>query len=818
MKRLVSTISAILFCSLALFAQEQKTLVKKQLQIFRTDSPIKIDGVLDEAIWQKAAVASDFTTLDPVPGNPAYSKTEVRLLYDNSALYIGAFMKEPSKDSIALELSQRDDFGNTDWFGVFLSPYNDGINGVGFISAATGVQFDEKYSDNGNDDNWDSVWENEVSITEEGWYVEFRIPFSALRFPNEKIQTWGINFGRMQQRTAEKTFWDDIDPQGAGFLVQWGELLGIKDIKSPVRLQATPYVSAYVENRYDKNGDPKSSNGYSYNGGMDVKYGINDAFTLDMTLIPDFGQVQSDDQVLNLSPFEVRFNENRAFFTEGTELFNKGNLFYSRRVGGFPVNYSAAENSLQNNEEITANPSETSLYNATKISGRTNSGLGIGLFNAVSAPARATIKNTVTGEEREVETSPLTNYNVIVFDQNLKNNSYIALVNTSVIRDGSTYDANVTGIDFDIKNKKNDYGISGDAALSQIYNTDIDDDFGYKFNFRGGKISGNFTSRAYINVESKNYNPNDLGFLRSPNEVALGINGNYGYFKPLWNKRLNLINSGYNIQRSSLYSPNEFTSLSTNLWVYTQTKSQWDINVWTGARPIEGYDFFEARTEGRVYNIPSNWNVGFWTGSDGRKKYRIELNAQYNGFSQEGRRNFGYSIEQRYRFNNKLSSSWSLNQEFAKGNEGFVNNYGDDIIFGRRSLNDITNVIRMNYIFSSTMNLTFRARHKWVKVNYDSYHLLGEDGYLHTTDYMDDHDQIFNAFNIDMVYTWRFAPGSDMIIVWKNSILNGEEGSGDMLRPQSYLDNVRKLGDIPQTNSLSIKIVYFLDYVNFRKK
>ena len=176
---------------------------------------------------------------------------------------------------------------------------------------------------------------------------------------------------------------------------------------------------------------------------MDIRYGINDAFTLDMTLIPDFGEAISDNQVLNLGPFEVRFDENRQFFKEGIELFNKGNLFYSRRIGGAPLNYSSLGDMISEGDSILFNPSETQLINATKVSGRNTNGLGIGVFNAVSARSVAEVIGA-NDEIREVETNPLTNYNVLVLDQNLKNNSSVSFVNTNVLRFGSEYDANVS--------------------------------------------------------------------------------------------------------------------------------------------------------------------------------------------------------------------------------------------------------------------------------------------------------------------------------------------------------------------------------------
>lgn len=186
---------------------------------------------------------------------------------------------------------------------------------------------------------------------------------------------------------------------------------------------------------------------------MDVKYGINQSFTLDMTLVPDFGQVRSDNQVLNLSPFEVKFDENRSFFTEGTELFSKGDLFYSRRVGARPINFYEVQNQLQANEYVVENPSESRLLNATKISGRTAQGLGIGFFNALTNKMEAVVENNL-GERRFIETQPLSNYNILVFDQTLKNNSSVSFINTNVTREGSAYDANLSAFLFNINDKK----------------------------------------------------------------------------------------------------------------------------------------------------------------------------------------------------------------------------------------------------------------------------------------------------------------------------------------------------------------------------
>jgi len=219
-----------------------------------------------------------------------------------------------------------------------------------------------------------------------------------------------------------------------------------------MRLQLSPYLSTY-QNHDGLVLPGTSKNTTTVNGGMDIKYGLNQAFTLDMTLIPDFGQVQSDKITLNLTPFEQKFSENRAFFTEGTELFNKGGLFYSRRIGGEPIH--RYDFNVNSNEKVNRNPSQSKLYNATKISGRTQNGLGIGMLNAVTRPQFAEIENLNNKEIRKVETNPLTNYNVLVFDQTLKHNSSISFINTSTLRSGKDRDANVSALLFDFNDKKN---------------------------------------------------------------------------------------------------------------------------------------------------------------------------------------------------------------------------------------------------------------------------------------------------------------------------------------------------------------------------
>ena len=240
---------------------------KRQLRAVRISTPPKLDGLLDEAAWQTAPVASQFTELEPTPGRPEKHATEVRILYDDAAIYVGAVMHDVSPDSILRELTQRDNIGNSDFFGVVFDTYHDKLNGYEFIVTSGGVQFDARLSPaNGEDRDWNAVWDSHTALHGTDWVAELRIPYSAIRFSKATEQVWGLNFIRQRRSTRQKFFWNEIRPQVDGFVNQWGELTGLRDIKPPLRLSLTPYVSSYV-NHYPYNAAGKQNTTTSFNGG-----------------------------------------------------------------------------------------------------------------------------------------------------------------------------------------------------------------------------------------------------------------------------------------------------------------------------------------------------------------------------------------------------------------------------------------------------------------------------------------------------------------------------------------------------------------------
>lgn len=815
----------LVLSSVSIFGQ----LSVRTMNAVRIDGQLTIDGKLDEEEWNLAKPATDFVQTDPVFENQPSQKTEVKILYNDRGIYVGAMMFDDEPQKILKELSPRDERGNTDWFGVAFDTYQDGQNGFDFIVTASGVQNDKKFSLNEEGGNWDGIWESEVKITDKGWCAEFFIPYLSLRFPNEEIQEWNINFGREIRRFRELVFWNPVNPAIEGFINQAGKLDGIRNIKSPVRLSLTPFVTGYVNTVSNPGTDLGTDISTAYTGGMDLKYGINDAFTLDMTLIPDFGQVLSDNQVLNLSPFEVFFEENRQFFTEGVELFDKGTLFYTRRVGGRPLNYFNAYTDLQSDEVVEDNPNIAQLYNATKISGRTSAGTGLGFFNAVAGEEYATIKNVNTSETRRVQTNPLTNYNVLVADQNLANNSVVSLMNTNVTRIGDDYDANSTGLFFNLKNKGQIYSVSGRFISSNKFFQD-ETQSGHSYNLSLAKIGGNWKSFINYNVETDDFDTNDLGFLFSPNERSLVGNISYNKYKPK-NQKQQRWELGITPQYTRLYKPNVFTDFAINFNGFLLWKSRNAVGFNGRIEPIETFDYFEPRTSdfSKFYTFPTNWLFGGFFSSDYRKTLALDINTRYRKFNEPGRNYYELNVSPRLRLNDKLSFFLSTFYSQSNNETGYANiSFATqpiaglaegDVMIGTRDRKIIQNSIRGQFIFNNKMSLSLRIRHYWDQVNYSKFGRLRDDGYLDNLAFdgfqngTSQYNQNVNFFNIDLNYIWRFAKGSDIILNWKQSIANGNQDF-----TSSYFNNLSGLFDSQQFNSVSLKIVYFVDYDSIVRK
>ncbi len=781
---------------------------RKLLNAVRVSAPPVIDGTMQDPAWDKANVASRFYQYEPHNDRPASRETEVRVLYDDNAIYIAAKMHD-HPDSILTEMGLRNSGNNlnADRFYVDINPFDDGINGFRFQVSASGVQTDSNISGGarrGGDTNWDAVWLSEVSISDEGWIVEMEIPYSALRFPRGEMQEWGINFWREVRRTRETSSWNFVNRRVGDELAYMGRLNGIDGVEPPIRLAFYPYLSGYME----KNGmDRGWAN--SFNGGMDVKYGISPSFTMDMTLIPDFGQVQSDAKVLNLSPYEVKYDENRQFFTEGMELFGKADLFYSRRIGARPRNYNRAAGEREEHEIIKDNPLETRMINATKVSGRTSSGLGLGFFNAMTAASQSTLKDSVTGETREVVTQPFTNYNLIVADQSLRNNSFVSLVNTNVAGAAEGYTANVTGTEFRLNDSSNMFRISGSGAVSQQYFSDHEDVFGHKYDLRIGKFGGTWQYNYNRNVISDDYDQNDMGFLRRNNRVDDGLSLSHNIFDPFW-RFLSLTNT-LNLSYSRLYSPDTFTNLRLNYSMRMLFDTRFHIMGNINYHPRGERDYFEPRVPGRFYRTEEAYGMDLRYSSDYRRRIYVDGSFSYDKtMATEEQESFGFGIKPTLRISDRLNMSYGFDYDKKRNDIGYVRqHHPDSVYFGRRQSPTITNVYEATYIINNDLSLNLDLRHYWSRVDYDGqYYFLQEDGRLRPIEEdLQVNDINYNAFTADVLLTWHFAPGSQMTLAWKNVIDHHET-----ILPPSYSDNIRDMIDQPQVNSFSVRFLYYIDF------
>ncbi|WP_432711993.1 DUF5916 domain-containing protein [Pedobacter sp.] len=818
MKTFYCSLYFFLFCSSSIFAQkaaeqktpEQKAFAQKKLPAVRTLTSPKIDGILDDAEWNNVPIATGFIENNPTPGRVETEdrRTEVKIIYDDKAIYVAARMYA-NPDSVAHEIMTRDQIGNSDYFGILFDSFLDGINGNGFYVTAAGTQFDAKYSQGGNEDaNWNAVWESEVKLDDKGWTLELKIPYAALRFSSKDIQNWGLNLLRRRAMENSQTFWNFLDPKINGLMNQSGLLEGLKDIQAPLRLSFSPYISSYV-NHYPNNIPGIKNTTTSFNGGMDVKYGINNSFTLDMTLIPDFGQVQSDNRILNLTPFEVKFDENRSFFTEGTELFNKGDLFYSRRIGASPSFFK--EITLKEGEKITKSPQESKVLNATKISGRTAKGLGIGIFNAITNTMYAEVEDE-QGNKREIESQPLTNYNVLVLDQSLKNNSSVSVINTNVLRQGSSDDANVSAFLFVLNDKKNKYYLNGAGKMSYLTNHSAEgNETGYFYEAETGKQSGNFTWSYNQKFADRVYDPSDMGFFTNNNFLDQTAILHYNIYKP--GKWYNTFRSYMLINYSRRYKPAAYQNVGVEIGPYVQFKNLWSAELELNWK-AEGNDFYESRN-GQLYKTPASYGATLYVNPNRAKAYNFGGNIGFSKQDLFDGKTYYFYFFQNLRFSDKLSIGLDLYYEPSYAQVGWVAFKEQQTLFSKYNRNTVENSFDAKYSFTNKMGINLRARHYWSDRRNDSFYVLNSTGTL--SDYagatVSGTDRNYNVFNIDLIYTWQFAPGSELSMTYKNI-----SESSDNYYTKRYSSNLDHILSGPQNNSLSVKMLYYLDYLDLKKK
>jgi hypothetical protein len=550
---------------------------------------------------------------------------------------------------------------------------------------------------------------------------------------------------------------------------------------------------------------------------MDIKYGINESFTMDMILLPDFSQVKSDKIQNNLSALELIYDENRSFFNEGTDLFQKGNLFYSRRIGRTPaLNYSIKD-SLNQNEWISNNPLTARLLNATKLSGRTSGGLGIGFFNAITGNTWATVKDSTTGIERNLLTDPTTNYNILVVDQALPNNSSVYLINTNVSRPSGWDDSNVTGGGGVFGDKSKTYQFGANLAISKWYsggefskNPIAEAEAGYNYGLFVMKSRGKFQFSLYQSALDKYFNINDIGINRTRNQLNRGIYLSYRIYEPFGIFR----NFAQSLATDQLISLDSKKNINTSFIYKGNTTFNNYLSVWWGltASPYERHDFYEPRRAGRYYLRPgyTSGNIGF--SSDYRKKFALDGKVEY-AKDYDNAESLWMELEPIFRISKRFIIRHETGIGLNPGDLGYVSQNQDNIWFGKRDIFTMENTFSGNFMISRPLSVGLILRHFWQTAEYSNYFTLLDNGHLTPfNEYPYAHHYNYNFFSIDLNIGWEFAPGSLLSLVWKNNIQQYNDQYNILFR-----DNLDELFRAAQLNMFSIKALYHLDYQQIKK-
>jgi len=452
----------------------------------RADRAPQLDGRLDDAAWAQATSVRDLLQSVPDEGRPASESTEVRIVYDADAVYVGARLFDAEPGRIVRRLARRDASTHSDEFRVLFDSYHDRRTAFEFTVNAAGVHTDVLYGGDGSfsDKSWDPVWEAATSVDSLGWTAEIRIPFTQLRFARAETQVWGVRFVRWIERKNELALYPFVARTESGMASRFAELVGIASLETRKHLQLLPYaVGSGTYRQPTTLGNPfETPNAYHRNAGADVKYGLSSSQTLDATVNPDFGQVEVDETFVNLTAFEQFLDEHRPFFIEGTQIFDFGGngggvnrfsdpplYFYSRRIGRPPQ----GKPSSSGFKDV---PQSTTILGAAKLTGRSAGGWSVGLLEALTARERATVLDTVTGTRYRDEVEPATNYFAGRVKRDLNGgNTSIGLLATAMDRRPTTpaldmlpRDAFAGGLDFFQRWGDNHYTLAGSVGGSYL--------------------------------------------------------------------------------------------------------------------------------------------------------------------------------------------------------------------------------------------------------------------------------------------------------------------------------------------------------------
>ncbi len=833
---------------------------------------IHVDGSLYDDAWTGAEFTSKFVQKDPVEGAPAGERTEIAFLYDEEALYIGARLFKENTDDIRASVSRRDNAGNSERVVVTLDTYQDKRTSYSFCVTATGVRVDYYHPEDSEDDRdytYDPVWEAKTEINGIGWTAEMRIPFSQLRFKDQEEHVWGLNVNRWVPSINEDAYWVHIPKDETGWASRFGELQGLEGIRPARRVELMPYFASdeTVTNDFDANDPFTDGNDYQGRLGGDLKMGLGPNLTLDATFNPDFGQVEADPAVVNLSAFEIFFDEKRPFFTEGSQLLqgNGPSYFYSRRIGAPP--HGSADG------DFVRTPDNTTILSAGKLSGRLNSGLSIGTLGAVTGREYADTYDESTATQGKTKVEPLTGFGAMRLQQEFgKNSSTAGLSLTGVQRDfaGSrdlaerlNRRAIAGGGDWRLRSNGGKYQFGGYAGFSRIEGTPDailraqrssrryyqrpDADY-VDLDSSRTSLSG-YTVGAYLeqnagkhwlwelggSAESPGFEINDAGRLRSADGLDTWANLRYrenspgSWYRNYW-ANVNL-NNGWN-----------YGGIPQNIGTSTEAGLRWNNfwSSWLGYWNHQAVKSDDLTRGGPLMETLDAWGVWLGTQNNWASNTTWNFNVSY---SYDALDTWAFNVNSQLGFKPGERWQFSLRPRYSRNIDGrqyidrFDNGrdatYGNRYVFGWIDGSTISTQFRLNYSITPDLSIEAYAEPFVSTGDYYRYGELkeagsgdllyyGEYGGTETTvdeegaTLITDGDDEFEIDNQDFNYVslrsntvlrWEWRPGSSLYLVWQQNRSRSDENAS-LVGGKDLFNTFDTEGE----NFFAFKVSYWLPY------
>ena len=752
----------------------------------------RLDGILDDEVWQHAPVSSGFLQKEPNEGEPATEKTTVQIVYDDEALYVGVMCYDSEPDKIVARLARRDGWVEADHVSIDIDAHHDHQTANWFMVNAAGMKSDGQiYNDTCKDGSWNGIWEAKTAIHDQGWSAEYRIPYHTLRFSPKEEYVWGMHLGRYISRKKESDQWCLIRKGVNGWVSQLGHIEGIRGIHPPRHMEIMPFAVGRSIFMQESPANPDGRDLFS-SAGVDMRYGISSNISLNATVNPDFGQVEADPASLNLTAFETFYPERRPFFLEGSGIFSTpgSRLFYSRRIGRQPGRFSIPEDS-----ELIDKPDSTTILSAAKLTGKTAGKTSFGILDAVTTREYATIERTYTDPltgleqiEREKHLiEPLTNFFVGRVQQDVMKNSNVGVMLTAVNRedDMPAYAAEVDG---NLKWRDSKYSLSTRLAGSHAGPAD-DRKSGYEavaYFHRSAKWIGGGLN---LDVRSPGFDVNDLGFvdrsgkLNSFGFVHVDIEKQWLFVRKTGFWSCNWTNWNYD---------GVDLGKGVNFYNWVETKNHWFFD-WCISRGFESLNDTETRG-GPLMLQPSSIGYFATLGTDGSKPISLGLHISGNrvdkGLSSDHNCHVGLGIRPASCIQLHVGVSYGAGYNYAQWVKNTADAEGKHYVFGELDRQTLDLSTRLNVSFTPDLSFQLYMQPFVAVGDYSSFKELAQPRSYQFTPY----DRLdFNpdfsrrSLRSNAVLRWEYRPGSVLFLVWSQSRSASLEMDNPSLKPYEEL-------------------------------